>query len=291
MEKKVLITGATGVTGRNAIDQLIKLGIPVRALVHKIDERSDALEAKGVEVVEGDLSDFNSISEVLHNIRAAYYLFPIQVPGIIESSAYFAQAALENGVEAIVNMSQISARRSSISHASQNHWIAERVFDRSGVPVTHLKPTFFAEWLLYSTRSIKTQDAIVYPFGDVAYAPIAGEDQGRVIASILANPAPHAGKTYPLFGLEELTQYQIAEMVSEVIGRKISYIPTSIPDFEHTLRYAMNGNDYFVQHIQAVAQDCREGYFSGTNNYVEEITGQKPISMMDFISSNKALLV
>lgn len=291
MEKKVLITGATGVTGRHAIDRLIELQIPVRALVHRLDERSEALEAKGVEVVEGDLSDFNKISEVLKDIRAAYYLFPIQIPGIIESTAYFAQAALEEGVEAIVNMSQVPARRTSISHGSQNHWVAERVFDRSGVPVTHLKPTFFAEWLLYSIRSIKTQNTISYPFGNASYAPVTGEDQGRVIASILANPAPHAGKTYPLYGLEEMTQYQIADMVSEVIGRKISYIPAEIPAFENTLRTVMNGNDYFTQHILAVAQDCQDGYFSGTNNHIEEITGQKPMSMMDFIVKNKAALL
>ncbi|AYL94300.1 NmrA family NAD(P)-binding protein [Mucilaginibacter celer] len=291
MEKKVLITGATGVTGKHAIANLLKMNIPVRALVHRLDERSEALAAQGVEVVEGDLSDFNRIGEVLQDIRAAYYLFPIQVPGIIESTAYFAQAALENGVEAIVNMSQVPARRTSVSHGSQNHWVAERVFDKFGVPVTHLKPTFFAEWLLYSIRSIKTQDALIYPFGDVAYAPITGEDQGRVIASILSNPAPHAGKTYPLFGLEELTQYQIADMVSEVIGRKITYQPVEIPDFEPILRTAMRGNDYFTQHILAVAQDCRDGYFSGTNNYVEEITGQKPMSMMDFIVKYKTALL
>jgi len=291
MEKKVLITGATGVTGKHAIARLLELNIPVRALVHSIDERSAALEAQGVEVVAGDLSDFNRIGEVLQDIRAAYYLFPIQVPGIIESTAYFAQAALENGVEHIVNMSQVPARRTSISHGSQNHWVAERVFDHFGVPVTHLKPTFFAEWLLYAVRSIKTRNALIYPFGEVAYAPITGEDQGRVIASILANPEPHAGKTYPLYGLEELTQHQIAEMVSEVIGRKITYEPVAIPEFEHILRTAMNGNDYFTQHILAVAQDCREGYFSGTNNNVEDITGQKPISMMDFIIKNKAALM
>lgn len=290
MEKKVLITGATGVTGRHAIAHLLKMKIPVRALVHRVDERSAALEAQGVEVVEGDLSDFNRMSEVLKDIRAAYYLYPIQVPGIIESTAYFAQAALEQGVEAIINMSQVPARRTSISHGSQNHWVAERVFDRSGIPVTHLKPTFFAEWLLYSIRSIKTQNALIYPFGDVAYAPITGEDQGRVIAAILADPAPHAGKTYPLYGLEELTQYQIADMVSEVLGRKIAYMPVEIPDFEPILRNAMKGNDYFTQHILAVAQDCRDGYFSGTNNYVEEITGQQPMSMMEFIIKNKVAL-
>jgi len=291
MEGKVLITGATGVTGQHTIANLVKQKIPVRALVHRLDERSAALEAQGVEVVEGDLSDFNRLREVLRDIRAAYYLYPIRVPGIVESTAYFAQAALDQGVEAIVNMSQISARRDALSHASQNHWIAERVFDRCGVPVTHIRPTFFAEWLLYPARLMKMTNTITYPFGEVPYAPITGEDQGRVIAAILADPGPHAGKTYPLFGLEELTQHQVAEMVSAVIDRKITYNPVAIADFEPILRTAMKAGDYFTQHILAVAQDCRNGLFSGTNSNVEDITGQKPMSMMAFIEKNKAALI
>ncbi len=291
MEKKVLVTGATGVTGQPTVAKLLELNIPVRALVHKADDRSRQLEKSGAEVVVGDLSDFDRLGEVLQDIRAAYYLYPIQVPGIIESTAYFAQAALEAGVEAIVNMSQAPARRVSKSHGSQNHWVAERVFDWSGIPVTHLKPTFFAEWLLYSVQSIRMQDVIAYPFGDVAYAPITGEDQGNVIAAILADPKPHAGKTYPLFGLEEIMQYQVAEMVSEVVGRKITYMPLSIPAFEPILRTALRGTDYFTQHILAVAQDCLDGYFSGMNDNVEKISGQKPMSMKAFIEKNKALLM
>jgi len=80
-------------------------------------------------------------------------------------------------------------------------------------------------------------------------------------------------------------------MVSEVLGRKITYVPIEIPAFEQTIRTVMNGNDYFTQHILAVVQDCLDGYFSGTNNNVEEITGQKPMSMMEFIVKNKEVLM
>jgi len=188
-------------------------------------------------------------------------------------------------------MSQISSRENATSNASHNHWIAERIFDESGIPVTHLRPTFFAEWLLYAARTVKTQDAIILPFGETPYAPITGEDQGRVIASILANPEPHAGKIYELFGLEEMTQHKVAEVVSEVVGRQIVYRPVEIADFEPILRNAMRANDYFTQHILSVAQDCRDGIFSGTNTNIEDITGQKAMSMKEFIIKNKAALV
>jgi NAD(P)H dehydrogenase (quinone) len=289
-EKKILITGATGATGGNAIATLLELKIPVRAMVHQIDARSEKLRTRGVEIVQGDLSDFEAVHAALKGITSAYYVYPIQVPGIIEATAFFAQAAVEQGVASIVNMSQISARRIAKSHAAQNHWIAERLLDRSGISTTHLRPTFFAEWLTYLSGAIKNNNILPLPFGESRYAPITGEDQGRAIAAILNEPAEHAGKIYPLYGPKELTQFEVAEILTEVLGRKITYIPMEIEAFKPVLK-DMGYNPYFIQHISAVAQDCRDGLFSGTNDLVEKLTGQKPMGMVDYITKNKSLFV
>ena len=286
--KKILVTGATGATGGNAIKGLLELNIPVRALVHQIDARSEQLSTQGVEIVQGDLSDFEAVNESLKGITGAYFVYPIRVPGILEATAFFAQAALERGVGAIVNMSQISARRIAKSHAAQNHWIAERLLDRSGIPATHLRPTFFAEWLMYMSESIRENNMFPLPFGDARYAPIAAEDQGRVIAAILNNPAEHAGKIYPLYGPKELTQYEVADILTQVLGRKITYAALEIRDFMEIWKKT-GFSAYNHQHIAAVAQDCRDGLFSGTNDLVEKLTGQKPLGMMDYIVKKKAL--
>jgi NAD(P)H dehydrogenase (quinone) len=288
--KKVLITGATGATGGNAIKKLLELKVSVRALVHKVDERSEKLSSQGVEIVRGDLSDFEAVSAALQEITAAYFVYPVKVPGILEATAFFAQAALEQGVGAIVNMSQISARRIAKSHAAQNHWIAERLLDRSGISVTHLRPTFFAEWLTYLSESIREKNMFPLPFGDARYAPIAAEDQGRVIAAILNDSAEHAGKTYPLYGPKELTQYEVADILSQVLGRKITYVPVEIEAFSEIWK-EMGYSLYIRQHISAVAQDCRDGVFSGTNDLVEKLTGQKPMQMQDYIVKNQAFFV
>src|SRR5258708_24626608 len=119
-QQKILITGATGATGGNAITKLLELKVPVRALVHSKDGRSEQLRALGVEIVQGDLSDFDAVADALEGITGAYFVFPIQVPGTLEATSLFAQAATEQGVSAIVNMSQTSARRSAKSHAAQS---------------------------------------------------------------------------------------------------------------------------------------------------------------------------
>lgn len=61
MKGKILITGATGKTGSAAINDLLQRNLPVRALVHTIDERSEKLRAQGVEIVSGELSDFETV--------------------------------------------------------------------------------------------------------------------------------------------------------------------------------------------------------------------------------------
>ena len=96
----------------------------------------------GAEVVQGDLLDFPSVSAATAGVTAAYFNYPV-APGLVEATANFVQAASEAGVHAVVNMSQISARREAKSNAARHHWLAERLLDRSALVTTHLRPTFF----------------------------------------------------------------------------------------------------------------------------------------------------
>lgn len=170
-EADILVSGATGRTGGGAIDTLLKLGKQVKAYVRTDDARAAALRARGVEIAVGDFTDIDTIRAALEGVRSAYFLHPIS-PGILPASAYFAQAAREAGVSAIVNMSQISARRHAKSHAAQDHWISEQIFDWSGVATTHLRPTFFADWLVYPhfAKEIWAKKRIEFPFAHGRHA-------------------------------------------------------------------------------------------------------------------------
>lgn len=280
-QETFLVTGATGYTAGYAIPALLEKGVKVRALVHTIDDRIKKLEQPGVEIVQGDLLDFHSISRAMKGITGVYYIYPILTPGILTGTAYLIQAAREEGVRSIVNMSQISARREAKSNAAQDHWMAERMLDLSGIAVTHIRPTFFAEWLIYSD-TIKKQHTVVLPFGEGRYAPIAAEDQGRVIASLLLNPEKHAGKIYPLFGPVEYNVHDMVNILSEELGRKITYQDISIDKYKEEAP-KQGYHPHFVQHISSVAQDCRDGLFAGTNTAVKDITGREPLGIREFI--------
>ena len=221
IQGKVLVTGATGDTGGATVEELLSRGHRVRALAHRQDERSKQLQERGVEVVFSNLLDFGEMRAALEGVQRAYFCYPIR-PGIVQATAQFAQAAKEAAVDGIVNMSQISAREDAKSHAATDHWLAERVFDWSGVTVAHIRPTYFAEWLLYLARMIRA-GLLHVPFGTGRHAPIVAEDQARVIVGILEDPASHRGKIYPLYGPVEFTYQEIALVLSRVLGKDVQY--------------------------------------------------------------------
>jgi NAD(P)H dehydrogenase (quinone) len=291
-QPEFLVSGATGRTGGAAIDELLKMGKHVRAYVRSDGERAAALRARGVDIAIGDFTDIDRIRAAMEGIRSAYFLHPI-APGIISATAYFAQAAKEAGVTAIVNMSQISSRREAKSHAAQDHWVAERVFDWSGVATTHLRPTFFADWLVYPHlgKNIWARKKIEFPFGNGRHAPIASEDQGRVVAHLLANPEGHEGKIYTLHGPVEMNHTEIAAAMSKVLGATIEYAPTSITEFKQNMEQQLKFPPFLVQHLVEVAQNYRDGIFAGTNDNVEKITGTPALSVPAFIEKHRNLFV
>lgn len=306
-----LITGATGATGGAATSALLSRGAKVRAFVHREDERSEALRKQGAEVVVGDLLDFDAVRAAMNGVNRAYFVYPIR-PGLIQATAQFAQCALEAGVEMVVNMSQISARRDSKSQAARDHWLVERVFDWSGVAVAHIRPTYFAEWLLYLAPMIR-QGIICAPFTTGRHAPIAAEDQGRVIAGILENPQSHEGKIYPLYGAVELTYEEIAAAVGRALGRSVVYRPMPIEQWAELLQgtavsgpprndagslYAeadritgRPGSEFLLQHLKEVAVDHTNGVFAGTNDIVEKIGGRPPLTVEAFVAAHRSAFV
>jgi uncharacterized protein YbjT (DUF2867 family) len=285
----ILVSGATGFTGRKTVEILLEKDIPVRALVRTDDQRAEELRKLGAEVVIGDLLSLNDLRAALEGIETAYFVYPI-APGLIDATARFALAAQEAGVKSVVNMSQISARRVAKSNAALDHYTAERVFDWSGLAMTHLRPTYFSQWLIYPhwRQHIVERGEIRLPFGDGRHAPIAAEDQARLIAAILENPQAHAGKTYNLNGPVELSQQGVADAVGEVLGRTITYVPISLEQYDREMAEA--GLPAFLrQHLVEVAQDYQHGVFEGKDGVIREITGQAPMTVQAFVTLHKAL--
>ena len=112
-------------------------------------------------------------------------------------------------------------------------------------------------------------------------------DQARVIVALLEDPSAYRGQTLELFGPEELTMEQQFASVSAAIGRPIKYEQGSYEEFAEVWR-SFGCNEFLVQHLVETAKYQQRGDMRGTNNNIEKITGQKPLSALQFATANKA---
>lgn len=286
--EKILVTGATGETGRPAVRKLLALGHQVRAMAHKEDERAQSLRDLGAEVIIGDMMSAADMNAAAQGVIGAYFCFPVR-PGLVQATTYMADAAKRAGLKIVVNLSQIAARDDVENQIIRDHWIAERVLDLSGVPSVHLRPTFYLQWLLYghSQASILRDHVIDLPWGEGRHAPIAPEDIGAFAAAVLDAPAAHIGKTYNLHGPIELSEAEVAAAASEELGVTISYRPLSIDAYVAQLK-GMGFPVFVIDFFCAVAADGRDGVFSGINNAVETVTGTKPMTVQEFVRLHRA---
>jgi NAD(P)H dehydrogenase (quinone) len=287
--KNVLITGATGKTGNAAVRYSLERGLNVRAMVHGIDERSQALADLGAEIVVGDLLDINTIGPAIEGTDAGYFVYPIR-PGLIYATVNFAQAAKETGGNVILNLSQRSANRESASNSVRDTYISEQVFNWSGVDVIHLRPTMFLEWFLYPWMLPNIRKGRLWIAAGEGTCSIVGtEDQGRAVAALLRNPEGHIGTTIPLSGPAELGQAQMAAELSEALGREIVYENPSVDEFADYMA-EIGMHPYLVQHVRGLMPDYQEGRLGGADDNIEKLTGTRPMSVGEFARANAHIL-
>ena len=131
----VLVTGAAGGrqgrTGRHVSEMLLVRGVPVRAFVHGIDERSDRLRALGAEVVEGDFLDIRSVQRAVQGVSSVYFAYPVQ-DGLLDATATMALAAREAGVSRLIDLEMFISSPDAPTPRMRLNYLSEQVFEWAG---------------------------------------------------------------------------------------------------------------------------------------------------------------
>src|SRR5206468_9816157 len=139
--------GKIGAVGRTVTGLLLERGLPVRAMVRREDDRATALRAAGAEVVIGDLLEPADVFRVVSGCRRVYFGMSVS-PGYLEASVTMAAVAREVGVEALVNMSQMTVsemriRNTTPSRQQRQPSVGEQALAWSGLPAAPCRPTMF----------------------------------------------------------------------------------------------------------------------------------------------------
>ena len=118
-------------------------------MVRREDDRAAALRAAGAEVVVGDLLEPADVYRVVSGCRRVYFGMSVSA-GYLEATVTMAAVAREVGVDALVNMSQMTVSQMSIQNTTpspqqRQHWLSEQALAWSGLPVVTIRPTVFLE--------------------------------------------------------------------------------------------------------------------------------------------------
>jgi uncharacterized protein YbjT (DUF2867 family) len=236
-DNPILVTGAAGAVGgigRGLTEFLLARGHKVRALVRREDERAEALRRLGAEVVTGDLTDLASMHHAIEGCRRIYFGMSVS-PAYLEATINTAAVARHHGVEAFVNMSQMTVTQMSITETTDSpqhklHWLAEQALSWSGLPVVTVRPTVFLEgfFLQIAAPSVRASDELALPMGGGKTSPISAVDVARAVALILDDPAPHIGQIYDLTGPESADLDHYAQRDSCAAATSHSYHPDCV---------------------------------------------------------------
>jgi uncharacterized protein YbjT (DUF2867 family) len=212
----------------------------------------------------------------------------------LEATVNAAAVARHYGVEAFVNMSQMTVSQMSISETTDSpqhklHWLSEQALSWSGLPVVTIRPTVFLEgfFLQLAAPGMRASDTLVLPFGSGKTSPISAVDVARAVAVILDDPAPHIGQVYDLTGPESADLDHYARVFSEVLGRPIRYHDVPLPGWSESLRQT-GFPEFVVRHLTAMAELTRRGRYDRMTDTFRKLTGEAPTSMRDFVKLHAA---
>jgi uncharacterized protein YbjT (DUF2867 family) len=290
MSDLILVTGAAGgrqgKTGRRVAEMLLARSIPVRAFVHRLDERSDRLRALGAEIVEGNLLDIQAVQRAAQGVSRVYFAYPVQ-EGLVDATAIMAIAAREANISRLIDLVMLQSSPDAPTPRMRQNYLSEQVFEWAGICAAHVRATVFYENLLSLAAPTSAQGVIRLPWGseDTVIPLVAAEDVARVATALLTAPSLPPGAAYPVIGAV-LTLREIIATFRRTMGRDVRYEPISD---EQWRRVALDAgqNAHAVEHLSQLWQFFRESgvrsEYTATTDTIEKWNGRKPKTLEEFL--------
>lgn len=232
-ERIVLVFGATGQQGGAVASALRQQGWAVRALVRNPDSvNAQALSSKGIAVVQGDLSDTQSMRSAMTGVYGVFSVQPSSGQGAAynvtdaDEIAYgkaIADLAVESGVQHLVYTSVNAAgpEKTGMGHFDSKAEI-ETYLRGLDLVSTIVRPAGFMELLMLPGMGLDKGFFTSFVRADQRAQVIAVQDIGTIVAAIFAAPDRFAGRTIEIAG-DEITGADLQVSLSKAASRPIAY--------------------------------------------------------------------
>jgi uncharacterized protein YbjT (DUF2867 family) len=276
---KILVTGATGNVGSAVLGNLGTTDVNLRTLAHD-EAKAQSIKDRGVEVVVGDFLEPETLIPALQGVSTVLLITPIHPEQVTQASNVI-KAAKESGNDPrIVRLSVHQASHEAPSRNSRQHAQIEDELISSGLPYTLLRPQSFMQNTLVTARTVASEGKIYQPFKDGKLGMIDAWDIGEVAAKVLTEEG-HEGAVYTLTGPAAISFYEVAEVLSEVLGKEVRYVDISLEDAKRAM-LNMGLSEWRADVLIEYAKAHSEGYSDFTTEDVEQLTGHPATSYKEF---------
>jgi len=277
----ILVTGAGGKTGKTIIKALAGRGEVVGAFIHR-EEHISAVRALGAqEAIVGDLRDEAALCAAMMEVRAVYHICPNVNPDEVTIGKAAISAARSARVERFVYHSVLHPQAEGMPH----HWNKLKVEEallESGLSSTILQPTAYMQNILAYWAEIIEQGVLRIPYPvETRISLIDLDDVAEAAATVLTEPG-HVGATYELVGTPALSQAEVAEVVSQKLGRSVRVEAQSIEEWEARARASDMGEYQRETLIKMFRYYARCG-LAGNPNVLGWLLGRPPTTLDEFV--------
>ncbi len=274
MSGKILVTGATGKVGSEIVKQLAAQHVAVRAGAHHPDKTK---APAGVEMAHFDYTDAASIKAALEGVEGLFFMSPPPQVGNDHTAQTVVDLAKQAGVKHIVKLSASGVENNDATPLRAD----EKIVEASGIPYTHLRPTFFNQnFSTGQAESIKN-GAIYLPAGDGKTGFIDTRDIAAVAVTVFTNPAKHANQAYTLTGTQALDHYEVVEIISKATGKDIKYVAMSDEEYR-AMATEQGWPPMIIEMMSSLYGMVRQGWTGGLSSSVREILGRAPITFEQY---------
>jgi len=274
----ILVTGATGKSGREIVTQLSAANVPLRALVRDAGKAGELAALPHVEIFAGDLSQPATLDAALEGVERAL-LLSSPAPEAVELQGNFIEAAQRAQTPPhIVKFSALGTDANAPEGFLKWHGQTEAQLAASGLPYTNLQPTMFMQEILNSWGG---RDTIYLPMDDARIAVVDIRDIAAVAVKTLTEDG-HEGKSYPITGPESLSFHDIAEKISDATGKRVNYVSISPDDFRKAL-LGMGMPEWLADALVQLHDSLRAGDGAEVSPTVQDVADKRPIKFDEFV--------
>ena len=273
----ILLTGATGNVGRPLVGLLAEAGVSFKAFVRDPERARDLLGCD-VELVGGDLAEPATLEAALEGVEDMFLL-----NGDPELEGHAIDVALRSGVPRVIKQSALADGLEPPSF----HRRVEQRLERSGLGYTHLRPNAFMQTLGgYLPALIDAGGTFRLPAGQGRVGWVDVRDIAAVAFHTLTEEG-HEGRAYAITGPESLSMVEVAEKVSDAIGRRVDY-EDGPPASAHRILVEGGLPAPFANFLVGFYAAVREGIHAVVTDTVTEITGRQPYTFDSFVREHTA---